>query len=482
MQPTENQAALKDEEEEDEEQDEQQILQYAKQQILQQTKQQQLLQQEQHTRSNGAASINNRFKSNALKQERSSGSLRKRQEASRTATIAAAAAAIAQITPATVAAAATPPAASAKAFNLNDVSSFSSTNKRHQATSSSNNRSSSNQTAAAATKAAAIATVPAAPNQLLSCRKSNSQNSPYLATPKTLTTPTRFIAAKAATVTATPTAPATSTTTSTTIGARGSSTKRVYFNLPSTIAESEQEFEHELDYDEEMEEENSMALAQAKPNVHLARKPHIVFNGTYPIDMPLTQGQSQLKSNSYDPEANADRGDLQRYRNYMLHDYVIDEDAEGEEQAEEEGEEDEYGDGDEDLFPYADDDESFDDGDYYTHQLLNKYGIIPSGEKQRVERTPASVEAATSAAQPQHVWSMKELIANPAIPLNYKKMCSEVEQSLSRFENYLDSKKEQQVPPGAAVRTFDIDAPTRRGHRSSTSTNAGLDLRSKKKL
>ncbi|XP_032580087.1 protein transport protein Sec16A isoform X5 [Drosophila sechellia] len=118
--PTENLAALKDVEEEDEEQDEQQILHYAKQQILQQTKQQQL-QQEQHTRSNGAASSNNRFKSNALKQERSIGSLRKRQEASRTATIAAAAAAIAQITPATVAAAATPPAASAKAFNLNDL-------------------------------------------------------------------------------------------------------------------------------------------------------------------------------------------------------------------------------------------------------------------------------------------------------------------------------------------------------------------------
>ncbi|XP_039227447.1 protein transport protein Sec16A isoform X5 [Drosophila yakuba] len=123
--PNENQAALKDEEEvEEEEQDEQQILQYAKQQILQQTKQQQQqqLQQEQHTRSNGAASINNRFKSNALKQqERSSGSLRKRQEASRTGTIAAAAAAIAQITPATVAAASTTPAASAKAFNLNDL-------------------------------------------------------------------------------------------------------------------------------------------------------------------------------------------------------------------------------------------------------------------------------------------------------------------------------------------------------------------------
>ncbi|EDX01479.2 protein transport protein Sec16A isoform X4 [Drosophila yakuba] len=497
--PNENQAALKDEEEvEEEEQDEQQILQYAKQQILQQTKQQQQqqLQQEQHTRSNGAASINNRFKSNALKQqERSSGSLRKRQEASRTGTIAAAAAAIAQITPATVAAASTTPAASAKAFNLNDVSSFSNTNKRHQATSSTNssssssssNRSSSNQTAVAATKAAAAAaaraTIPAVPNQLLSCRKSNSQNSPYLATPKTLTTPTRFIAAKAATVTATPTAPATSTTTST--GARGSSTKRVYFNLPSTIAESEQEFEHELDYEdeEELEEENTMALAQAKPNVHLTRKPHIVFNGTYPIDMPLTQGQSQLKNNSYDPEANTDRGDIQRYRNYMLHDYVIDEDAEGEEQAEEDGEEDEYG--DEDLYPYADDDESFDDGDYYTHQLLNKYGIIPSGEQRSVERTPASVEAATTtAAQPQHVWSMKELIANPAIPLNYKKMCSEVEQSLSRFENYLDSKKEQQLPPGVAtaVRTFDIDAPTRRGHRSSTTANAGLALRSKKKL
>jgi len=292
---------------------------------------------------------------------------------------------------------------------------------------------------------------------------------------------------------ATPTAPTTSTTTSSP-GARGSTTKRVNFNLPSTIAESEQEFEHELDfgYDDEEEEGNSMALAQAKPSGHLSRKPHIVFNGTYPIDMPLLQGQSQLKGNSYDPEANTDRGDLQRYRNYMLHDYVIDEDAEGEEQAEDE--EDEYA--DEDLFPYPEDDESFDDGDYYTHELLNKYGIIPGKETggggggggRRAERTPASVEAATSSAsQPQHVWSMEELIANPAIPLNYKKMCSEVEHSLSRFENYLDSKKEQHMqPPAVPVRTFDIDAPTRRGHRSSsssgTSANAGLTLRSKKKL
>ncbi|XP_070074856.1 uncharacterized protein Sec16 isoform X3 [Drosophila takahashii] len=482
--------ALKDEAEEEE--DEQQILQQAQQQQQLRVAKQQ---QEQHTRTNGAAnSNNNRFKSNALKQEKGSSitALRKRQEASRTATIAAAAAAIAQITPAKVATAAaaatTTAATSAKAFNLNDVSSFSHIHKRHQATSSS---SSNNKPATATAAAATFTTVAALPNQLPSCRKSNSQNRTYLGTPKTLTTPTRFIAAKAATVTATPTAPTTLTTTSTSLGARGSSTKRVNFNLPTTIAESEQEFQHELNFEEadeeqeeveEDEEENALALAQARPSGHLSRKPHIVFNGTYPIDMPLTQS----KSSSYDPEANADRGDLQRYRNYMLHDYVIDEDAEGEEQAQEEQEEDEYA--DEDLFPYAHDaDESFDDGDYYTHELLNKYGIIPS--KEGAQRTPATVEAATitsnSASKPQHVWSMEELIANPAIPLNYKKMCTEVEQSLSRFESYLDSKKEQQQmpPPLAAVRTFDIDAPTRRGHRSSTSSaNAGLALRSKKKL
>ncbi|XP_017065113.1 uncharacterized protein LOC108103890 isoform X2 [Drosophila eugracilis] len=488
--PNENQAAaLKD----DEDDEEHRILQQAQQQKFQQAKQQQ---QELHNRSNGAANSNNRFKSNALKQEKSSSSnsLRKRQDATRTATIAAAAAAIAQITPTKAAVATTGGVATAagtttstKAFNLNDVSSFSNTNKRHQATSNSSNNRISNKTAASvaatSTSTATVATVAAHSKQLLSCRKSNSQNSSYLATPKTLTTPTRFIAAKAATVTAKPTTAHTTSTTTTSIGTRGSSTKRVNFNLPTTIAESEQEFENELEFDEDEDEQvNTLALAQAKPNhVHLSRKPHIVFNGTYPIDMPLTQGQSQLKSNSYDPEANADIGDLQRYRNYMLHDYVIDEDAEGEEQAEEEGEDDEYA--DEDLFPYADDDESFDDGDYYTHELLNKYGIISTKESGRAERTPGNVEAATSVAQPQHVWSMEELIANPAIPLNYKKMCTEVEHSLSRFENYLDSKKDQQMHPGAGpVRTFDIDAPTRRGHRSSTATNAGLTLRSKKKL
>lgn len=249
--------------------------------------------------------------------------------------------------------------------------------------------------------------------------------------------------------------------------------KRVNFNLPTTIAESDQE---------EPEPEEALAVARAKPYVR--PRPHIVFNGTYPIDMPLGQGQS---SSSYDPEAN-----LQRYRSYMLRDYVIDEDAEGEEQAigeEEDEEEEEYED---ELFPYGhnddEDDESYDDTDYYTHSLLNKYGIIPSKEEAGSrERTAAAMEAgrqAGAAAQPQHVWSMEELIANPNIPLNYKKMCSEVEQSLSRFESYLDNKKKREV------RTYDIDAPTSSGSGSrsgsgrspATLVDPGLALRSKKKL
>lgn len=81
---------------------------------------------------------------------------------------------------------------------------------------------------------------------------------------------------------------------------------------------------------------------------------------------------------------------------------------------------------------------------------------------------------------------MQELIANPGIPLNYKKMCSEVEQSLSKFEAYLDAKK-------SVVRTFDIDAPTsstysREQQQQQGSGNggkgaaAGLALSTKKKL
>ncbi|KPU75194.1 uncharacterized protein Dana_GF26642, partial [Drosophila ananassae] len=322
-------------------------------------------------------------------------------------------------------------------------------------------------TSATATSATATAT--------LTNKKSNCHN--YLTqTPKTLTTPTRFIAAKAATVTATPQPPLTTTTGAGAGGGGGatasvrSNPKRVNFNLPTTIDESvEQELEQELEQQLELEKmtgNQSLALATSKTTsqYHLARKPHIVFNGTYPIDMPLGQVQ---KSSSYDPEANADRSDLQRYRSYVLNDYdVIDEDAEGEEQAEEE--EDDEDDDDVEEEEEEDDllyDESYDDERHYyrRQELLNKYGIIAT-----------KPEMASSQAQPQHVWSMEELIANPAIPLNYKKMCSEVEQSLSRFENYLDRKKEQpQQQPGgrpggggggastSTVRTYDIDAPMR---------------------
>lgn len=80
---------------------------------------------------------------------------------------------------------------------------------------------------------------------------------------------------------------------------------------------------------------------------------------------------------------------------------------------------------------------------------------------------------------------MQELIANPGIPLNYKKMCSEVEQSLSKFEAYLDAKK-------SVVRTFDIDAPTfsnsseqqqqQGSGNGGKGAAAGLALSTKKKL
>ncbi|KRF80568.1 uncharacterized protein Dvir_GJ26007 [Drosophila virilis] len=127
--------------------------------------------------------------------------------------------------------------------------------------------------------------------------------------------------------------------------------KRVNFDLPSTIDEVA---EQEIDNDNDNDSDNSYSLALARPGLNKYSrsssgsicKPHIVFNGTYPIDMPLgVTPPAPLASHhrsSYDAEANADRSEMQRYR-YMMHDYVIDEDAEGEELAEEDDYDDDDG-------------------------------------------------------------------------------------------------------------------------------------------
>ncbi|XP_068154911.1 uncharacterized protein, partial [Drosophila tropicalis] len=293
-----------------------------------------------------------------------------------------------------------------------------------------------------------------------------------LLTPTTLTTPTRFIAAK-------PTA----VTTTTTNASTSSGVKRVNFDLPSTINETETEMENEpLLVQQQQRQANSLALASSSSSsssltnhsqFSLCRKPHIIFNGTYPIDMPLNN------SNNYDAEANADRSELQRYR-YMLHDYIIDEDAEGEEQAEaavgyvdQEELLDYEDDEDDDDNEYVDDeDDTIDDDDY-------EYFVSHHNRRRTPRQRKANMYSNSDGHQSQNVWSMQELIANPSIPLNYKKMCSEVEQSLNKFEAYLDSKKQTN-----AVRTFDIDAPvtTAGSDGGGGGGVVGLALSSKKQL
>ncbi|XP_070067308.1 uncharacterized protein [Drosophila virilis] len=275
--------------------------------------------------------------------------------------------------------------------------------------------------------------------------------------------------------------------------------KRVNFDLPSTIDEVA---EQEIDNDNDNDSDNSYSLALARPGLNKYSrsssgsicKPHIVFNGTYPIDMPLgVTPPAPLASHhrsSYDAEANADRSEMQRYR-YMMHDYVIDEDAEGEELAEEDDYDDDDDDDDDDEDAYDDDAyDEYDDYDYVLQQnndFLSKLGIIKQPQPQQQQQRQQQQQPATA---PQNVWSMQELIANPGIPINYKKMCTEVEQSLSKFEAYLDAKGQATTTAAATttsttpgvVRTYDIDAPTAGNGNGKGSSAAGLALSTKKQI
>uniref|UniRef100_A0A1I8NIX3 Uncharacterized protein n=1 Tax=Musca domestica TaxID=7370 RepID=A0A1I8NIX3_MUSDO len=210
---------------------------------------------------------------------------------------------------------------------------------------------------------------------------------------------------------------------------------------------------------------------------------NIVFNGTYPIDMPL---QNRFKN--YDPEANCGIDENQLYE--ATYQDASSNDGEYEDEEEEYDENNYYDEEDDNgYFEYKQQQQQLHDleslnSHYHLHhrhqkhkQLLSSYGII----KAPTTSSSSSSMAKLSQKPAHQVWSMQELINDPSIPLNYKKMCNEVEQSLQQFEKYIDAKtakgggggggevtttdknmktsfKSSHIPP-PVVKTFNIDDP-----------------------
>lgn len=213
---------------------------------------------------------------------------------------------------------------------------------------------------------------------------------------------------------------------------------------------------------------------------HLSPYKQIVYNGTYPIDLPL-QSRFEALGRDYDPEANAQTTRL-KYT-HILNDYDLDEHDLLDDVAEEDEDDDDYVDDDDvDAYDYNEADElefdqvdermSYDMATLLAEQgrpergtLLNRMGVIrevstSNSVSQAGGNAAGAGDAVTTTSNHHAVWSMQELIANPAIPLNYRKMCHEVEQSLTSFEKYLDSKTfEQRKSQQQPVRTYDIDGP-----------------------
>lgn len=178
---------------------------------------------------------------------------------------------------------------------------------------------------------------------------------------------------------------------------------------------------------------------------HTFLKKHIVYNGTFPIDMPLTASY-----NNYDPEANFNREDFSNYQAYES-------DSNEDDDEDDENEYDDYQEDEDEVQQYENnyllnqDLESL-----QHHKSLAAYGIL----KAKTKGKPSLPQT----QKPPQVWSMQELINDPSIPLNYKKMCNEVEQSLQEFEQYIDSKsnsddKAFKMAKPPVLRTFNIDDP-----------------------
>lgn len=160
---------------------------------------------------------------------------------------------------------------------------------------------------------------------------------------------------------------------------------------------------------------------------------NIVFNGTYPIDMPLPSNRFK----NYDPEANCGLNDEMLYEAYISSNDDYDEEDDDAEEGEEAEE-------DEDFILYDEHNHDLESvNSHYLHhrrhKTLNSYGIIKAQTSSNSNSTTTTTTTTNSQKAPQ-VWSMQELINDPSIPLNYKKMCNEVEHSLQQFEKYIDSK------------------------------------------
>lgn len=174
---------------------------------------------------------------------------------------------------------------------------------------------------------------------------------------------------------------------------------------------------------------------------------NIIYKGTFPIDMPLN---SSL--NDYDPEANFKRYDLSNYQ-------VFESDSNDEYDDDDEDEDNDVLDDDYGEFLITKQNlETLNHAHHSEHQYksLASYGIIKA--KRKTFSPPMTTQ------KPPQVWSMQELINDPSIPLNYKKMCNEVEQSLQDFEQFIDSKahndkKTLKTVKPPVVHTFNIDDP-----------------------
>lgn len=159
---------------------------------------------------------------------------------------------------------------------------------------------------------------------------------------------------------------------------------------------------------------------------------NIVFNGTYPIDMPLPSNRFK----NYDPEANCGLNDEMLYEAYISSNDDYDEEDDDAEEGEEAEE-------DEDFILYDEHNHDLESvNSHYLHhrrhKTLNSYGIIKAQTSSN--STTTTTTSITNSQKAPQVWSMQELINDPSIPLNYKKMCNEVEHSLQQFEKYIDSK------------------------------------------
>lgn len=241
-------------------------------------------------------------------------------------------------------------------------------------------------------------------------------------------------------------------------GVSGHLIKKVNFILPGTRLTDEDEGDEEEEEDNEGNDDNIDDIAKLanlnKKSIkqhfpiklpatgHFGRtRKNIVYNGTYPIDMPLAMEKfGHLTTHRYNTEGSI-TDDPTTY-NILMRDFI---DAfAGEYGKEERGNVTNELSADLDILGKT--------------KLSPSCPSSPSPSTSHCKRAHQHYQSPHRPATPQ-VWSMQELIANPHVPLNYKKMCHEVEQSLQQFEDYIDTKAIEDNSNVPVLRTFDVDRP-----------------------